>query len=131
MTNAGFSDVTALQNNVAPSVETVSEPAISPRESPAADESRVPGGVPRKKEKLPAKTADLSQYLDEAQLTDRQRECFSLKFEYGLRFSAIAHRLGISRKTVDEHIAAARRRMEWSKVKDKIKAKKARLNPEE
>jgi predicted DNA-binding protein (UPF0251 family) len=130
-TSADFSDVTALQDNAAPSVETGSEPAISPRQSPAADESRVPSGPPSKKEKLPAKTADLSQYLDEAQLTDRQRECFSLKFEYGLRFSAIANRLGISRKTVDEHIAAARRRMEWSKVKNKIQAKKARLNPEE
>lgn len=120
-TSADFSDVTALQDNAAPSVETGSESAISPRQSPAAEESGVPICPPRKKEKLPAKTADLSQYLEEAQLTDRQRECFSLKFEYGLRFSAIANRLGISRKTVDEHIAAARRRMEWSKVKNKSK----------
>ena len=81
------------------------------------------------KGKLPAKTTDLSKYLDGAKLTDRQRECFSLKFEYGLRVSEIVIRLGLSRKTVDEHIAAAKRRLDWLKIKERQKANSARMNP--
>jgi len=73
----------------------------------------------------------VNQILDGAELTDRQRECFSLKFEYGLRVSAIVNRLGLSRKTVDEHIAAAKRRTGWSQIKEKQKANSARLNPGE
>lgn len=41
-------------------------------------------------DELPAKQIDLSRYMDQAQLTDRQRECLSLKVEYGLPVIAIA-----------------------------------------
>lgn len=81
--------------------------------------------------KLAAKTTDLSKYLEGAGLTDRQRECFSLKFEYELTVSEIASRLGISRKTVDEHIAAAQRRIGWSQINERKKASRARVNPAE
>jgi DNA-binding NarL/FixJ family response regulator len=37
-----------------------------------------------------------------------------LKFEYGQSVAAIARRLAIARKTVDEHIDAATKKMEHS-----------------
>lgn len=83
------------------------------------------------KPKLPAKTTDLPEYMDGAGLTDRKRECFSLKFEYGLRVSEIVSRLRISRKTVDEHIAAAERRIGWFQLRDRKKANSARANSNE
>ena len=55
---------------------------------------------------LVQKKQDLSRYLDSSMLTDRQRDCLSLKLEYGLGVSEIARRIGITRKTVDEHIKA-------------------------
>jgi DNA-directed RNA polymerase specialized sigma24 family protein len=61
--------------------------------------------------KLPPKKNDFSQYLNNGNLTDRQRECFSLKWEYGLPVTKIADRLGISRKTVDEHLAFAQNKI--------------------
>jgi hypothetical protein len=99
-----------------------------PHESRTARQAR---SAESDKSKLPAKTTDLSKYMDGARLTDRQWECFSLKFEYGLRVSAIVNRLGLSRKTVDEHIAAAKRRIGWSQVKERQKANSARFNPDE
>jgi DNA-binding CsgD family transcriptional regulator len=80
--------------------------------------------------KLPPKKMDLSQYLDQARLTERQRDCISLKMEYGLTTSDIAGRLSISRKTVDEHVEAAKRNMDAARSKAKSNAKKARFNPE-
>lgn len=88
-----------------------------------------PQSSPPDKAKLPAKKTNLSEYMDGAGLTDRQRECFSLKFEYGLRVSEIVSRLRISRKTIDEHIAAAQRRIEWSQCKERKDANSARFNP--
>ena len=61
---------------------------------------------------LHPKKRDLSKYLDSAKLTDRQRECISLHLEYGLKKSAIAQRLGINRKTLDEHLSAAAKKIE-------------------
>ena len=82
-------------------------------------------------EKLPAKKNDLSRYLDEARLTDRQRECISLKLEYGLGVTAIAERLGISRKTVDEHIEAAERNLSVARDREKNSANRARSGSQE
>jgi len=56
---------------------------------------------------LPPKGGAYSNLFDAAKLTDRQREVLSLKYEYGLSVSEIARRLGLHRKTVDEHIARA------------------------
>lgn len=78
---------------------------------------------------LPAKQIDLSRYMDQAQLTDRQRECLSLKVEYGLPVIAIAERLHIHRKTVDEHIEAANRRIKLAKIKGKARDNRNRFNP--
>ena len=73
---------------------------------------------PKRLPKLPAKN-DLSEWLDAANLTERQREVISLKFEYELGVSEIARRLGISRKTVDEHLEAAKKKVDCSRHRPK------------
>lgn len=57
-------------------------------------------------------------------MTERQRECMSLKFEYELTVSEIAERLDLNRTTVDEHIVAAERKLRMAKIKDKGQANK-------
>lgn len=69
--------------------------------------------------KLPPKTSDLSEYFDQAKLTDKQREAISLKFEYDLPVAEIARRLGIGRKTVDEHIEAAKKKIDVARHRQK------------
>jgi hypothetical protein len=63
---------------------------------------------------LPEKQGDFSEYFDKADLGDRQRECMSLKYEYQMTKYAIAKHLGLNRKTVDESIASAEKRLERS-----------------
>jgi DNA-binding CsgD family transcriptional regulator len=92
-------------------------------ESPAPSERPSPLSI---QAKLPAKKRDLSQYLDSSGLTDRQHECASLYFEYNLPITEIARRLGITRKVVDEHIAAAKKKVDHSKLRDQRAANKAR-----
>jgi DNA-binding CsgD family transcriptional regulator len=115
------------------SIHGISVPISNSDSLLSSSPESMPGNQARRpqpdKSKLPAKTTDLSKYLEGAELTERQRECFSLKFEYGLRVSEIVIRLGLSRKTVDEHIAAAKRRIEWSQLKERQKANSARINP--
>ena len=85
---------------------------------------------PTDRKQLPAKRMDLSDYLDQARLTDRQRECASLRHEYGFTVTAIADRLGVSRPTVDEHLEAAERKIELARAKDKARGQRSRFNPE-
>jgi len=80
-------------------------------------------------EKL-AKKLDLSQRLDQVNLTDRQRECLSLRLEYGLSVSAIAKKLGRTRKTIDEHIHAATARFEQETEKQRRDRDRAKRTPE-
>ena len=61
---------------------------------------------------LPAKTVDLTKYFDEAKLADRQRECMSLKCEYGFSAYAIAKRLNLHISTVNESLASGEKRIE-------------------
>jgi DNA-binding CsgD family transcriptional regulator len=56
-------------------------------------------------EGLKTKFVDFSQYYD--LLTDRQKDCFSLRMEYEKPVAEIARRLGISRPMVDKHLQAA------------------------
>jgi DNA-binding CsgD family transcriptional regulator len=93
--------------------------------SPETDTLDVPI---KHKGKLPPRQTDLSQYMDGARLTERQRDCFSLRLEYGLTITAIAERLEINRKTVDEHIEAAKRKIDITRKQDRDDAKKARFN---
>jgi len=69
----------------------------------------------------------LSQYFDG--LTDKQRECVSLRFEYGLTVADIARRLNLHRKTVTEHLQAADSRMKQSGAKNKRAGALARRKP--
>jgi predicted DNA-binding protein (UPF0251 family) len=69
--------------------------------------------------KLPQKKVNLSEYLEGARLTDKQHQCASWRLEYGLPVAEIARRLGITRRTVDEHIAAATRKMEEARARTK------------
>lgn len=69
---------------------------------------------------LKQKKQDL--HLDGFNLTKRQQEVMSLLFEYSLPKVEVANRLGIHRTTVDEHLDAAKRRMnaqaaDWRKAK--------------
>lgn len=82
-------------------------PAAAPAQATAAAAS------PRGFDELDKKNKhDYSNYFDNAALTARQRDCASMRFEYLLPVSEIARRLGLDRKTVQEHITAARRRLD-------------------
>lgn len=62
---------------------------------------------------LGQKETDLSHYFDAADLTDRQSECASLSWEYGLGVTEIARRLGLGHhSTVQESLDAAKRRLD-------------------
>jgi DNA-binding CsgD family transcriptional regulator len=54
---------------------------------------------------------EVSPYIAGAPLTDRQRDCAHLKWDYQLTDTEIASRLGISRATVEEHLKAANKRI--------------------
>lgn len=77
----------------------------------AAQPSAV-GGTPRGFQGLSQKGMDLSQYFDTADLTKRQRECASMKFEYGLGDTEIARRLSLHHSTVQEAVRAVRTRLQ-------------------
>jgi DNA-binding CsgD family transcriptional regulator len=70
-------------------------------------------------ENLPTKVRDLSRWFDDAKLTDRQRECISLRLEYRLPVAKIARRLGVSRPVVDEHLEAASRKIDQRRMNEK------------
>jgi DNA-binding CsgD family transcriptional regulator len=76
--------------------------------------------------KFPTKINDLSRYLEGANLTPKQYECASLKWEYELPVTEIARRQRITRKTVDEHLAAANKKMETSRSGEKHARDKAK-----
>jgi DNA-binding CsgD family transcriptional regulator len=83
---------------------------------------------PARKPKLPAKKKrDLSQYIDACHnLTSLQRECFSLRLEYGMIFQQIADLLDINKGTVYTHVQAATRKIEYSRSADRRQATRAR-----
>jgi predicted DNA-binding protein YlxM (UPF0122 family) len=72
------------------------------------------------------KTNDLSFYLQEYghKLTERQRDCFSLRAEYARSFEEIAGRLGIKRQTAEEHYEAASKKMNDSRSNMRNRSKK-------
>ena len=85
-------------------------------------------------EKLPAKKQNLERYFHG--LTDRQHDCASLKWEYGLSDLEIARRFSLHHSTVQEYLEAAMKRMNAarnSEKKQKVSAKfkPGRLNEED
>ena len=79
--------------------------------------------------KLPPRKRDLSSYLDDAGLTDRQHECIALRLEYGLSITAISKRLGIDRSTVNEHLSAAEKKIQVHKAKERTDKNLAKVKP--
>lgn len=88
----------------------------------------VPGGrfirVP-----LPAKQHDLSRHFDGVKLTDRQREIMSLRLEHGLPFAQIARRLGLHRRTVDEHYQRGQNKLNAARGADSRARVRAKTKP--
>lgn len=81
------------------------------------------GKKQQRPEKLPPKQGDSSRFFDAAHLTPNQREVMSLRWEHMMSKSAAARYLGRDRKTIDEHEAAAFRKLGWERTK-KLQGKK-------
>lgn len=77
------------------------------------------------------KKNDLSRYLDQANLTDKQYKCASLKWEYCLTLSQIARDLGVHRTTVDQHIHSAQAKMRSAGLYDKVRKRLSQAHPGE
>jgi DNA-directed RNA polymerase specialized sigma24 family protein len=68
-------------------------------------------------EKLGRKRTDFSKFFDAAKLTKRQRECASLRWEYGRGVTEIAQRLDVHHSTVQEHLRLAELKLGKAKGK--------------
>lgn len=53
-----------------------------------------------------------THYAAEHELTNRQRDCFVLRYEKNMKVQEIAEQLGINASTVSRHILAARKRIQ-------------------
>jgi DNA-binding CsgD family transcriptional regulator len=107
-----------------PQSDSTSTPPIHLQaQSPVADAT---ADIKTPAPKLPPKKHDLSRYLEVANLTPKQHECASLKWEYEFTVTEIARRQHITRKTVDEHLAAAQKRMGTSRLSEKHARNKAK-----
>lgn len=73
---------------------------------------------------------DLSKYLEVARLTDKQYECASLRWEYGLSVAAIARKLRVARVTVDQHLEYAQKKMRAAGLYERVRKHLAKTNPE-
>jgi DNA-binding CsgD family transcriptional regulator len=94
--------------------------------------TQAPSGTTRNGKRV--KNIDLSRYLDlpkPMKLTDRQYECSSLKWEYGLSGSEIARELKVHRKTVDDHLRLAQAKMRASGQYYKLRKRLAQVRPGE
>lgn len=73
--------------------------------------------------------ADYSRFM--RNLTDKQQLAFSLKYEYELKLTEIASRMGVDRKTAYGHIQAANMKIDWNQSAEKRKANRAKNTPDE
>jgi RNA polymerase sigma factor (sigma-70 family) len=104
---------------------------FNPSHQAQPDQAPVPKAYPSKGVEGLIRKNDLSRYshyMDK--LTERQRLAFSLKFEYGLGLTQIALRMEIDRKTVDEHIKAAEKKINQARSNEKSKARSTKRTPE-
>ncbi len=104
-----------------PSQVAPTTPTLFPVGKPERSNQQVEPHEPKSNRpaKLPPKKRDLSPYFDSANLTDRQRQVISLRLEHALPVAAIARHLDIDRKTVDEHLEAAKKRLENTRAFEK------------
>jgi hypothetical protein len=79
---------------------------------------------------LPPRQFDYAYLMDAAHLTELQRRCYSLHHEYQLPVVEIAQRLDRDRKTVQEHIDSADRKITIAATKDHKLRRKARSGME-
>jgi len=106
--------------------------AENPASSSAPTAALTNAGGPRRIKGLGEKTMDMSQYFDSANLTKRQRDCLSMKYEYALSAAEIARRLDLHRTTVEEHIAAGMKAMERDeKWKRRVERRAVRPNSQD
>ena len=70
------------------------------------------------------KKTDLSSYMHG--LTDKQQLAFSLKYEYQVRPSEIASRMGIDRSTMYEHLDAANKKIKVVHLSESRNANRAK-----
>jgi DNA-binding CsgD family transcriptional regulator len=78
---------------------------------------------------LPRRKRDFSRYLDATDMTEKQRNCASLRWEYELTTSEIARRFEIDRATVRQHIALAQRKINKSQALQKSVRSRAASSP--
>lgn len=76
------------------------------------------------------KPHDHSEFIYPAKLTPRQRDCYSLRFEYDLGPTEIARRLGLTHhSTVQYHIARANAKIDGARKMGKEAKRRAIHNP--
>jgi DNA-binding CsgD family transcriptional regulator len=73
--------------------------------------SEAAADAPKGFDGLGQKQTDLSRYFDETDLTERQRERASMKYEYHLSTAEIARRLDLHRSTVEESLDAVNKKL--------------------
>lgn len=87
------------------SIEMAKTGRLSPHPVPTADAPKGFDGLGKKKH-------DYSEFFDTARLTNAQRDCASMKWEYGLEeVTKIAKRLRVHHSTVQEHLAAVAKKL--------------------
>jgi hypothetical protein len=130
------------QNNLAPQCakeevrgQTPASALSEKREgAPAAPGARPPGAdqaiANEQHPPLPPQKCDYSGLMDSARLTELQRECYSLRHEYQLPVAEIARRLGRDRKTIQEHIDAADKKVTLAANKERSQKRRARFGVE-
>jgi predicted DNA-binding protein YlxM (UPF0122 family) len=105
----------------APSLQIPSKLAPEPAVQPTPT-----GDAPKGFDRIGRKESDLSQYFDAADLTERQRECASMKYEYGLALAEIASRLNAHHSTIQEALKAVEKRLQRDeKFKQALKRRAA------
>jgi DNA-directed RNA polymerase specialized sigma24 family protein len=80
-------------------------------------------------ERLTCKQADLSDYLDSARLTEKQRDCASLKWELGLKGTEMAKRLNLHYSIVQQHFSSAETKIQIARKSDSTRSNIAKTKP--
>src|ERR1019366_50869 len=77
------------------------------------------------------KVMDFSAAMLGAKLTEKQYDCYSLVKEYQLQMNEVEQRMGVTRKTIHEHITAAEKAMRKLSLKEyRAKAAAKHKHPE-
>ena len=128
---AGLLDALADARRQALIATGMSTSSSSKQKPPVAQrEADLEAKLPPAAKPLPRARAYLNDLMDDAKLSEKMRDCYSLKWEHGLKEADIATRLGISRPAVYDRLAAAQRRMDQANANQKAR-KSAASRPQE